>query len=325
LPCVVSGLSTEAFDQIDRLTASNRRDRSVETDEHLARLRRDAALQVAEIRTAENLEFPAVDLFAGTTGLPEIEATRLTAAHLASGILHHGALLVRGAVDAEHLAVMTTYLDNKEAATRATAHLESDEARKRQLDEGARETMRKGLPRMMCTPSALFEIIEMYKDVGLGRIIEEYLGERPVLLADRIRLTRQRGGVGLPWHQDAAFYGGVFRAVNVWLAISPCGTDAPGLSIVPRRMSGVCAVGPGETLPLALSYGERFTPELVEQFAAGREVANPEFRPGDVLLFDELTLHRTSPRTWKFPYRDSAVTWFLAPSRLPASVTPLIF
>ena len=178
---------------------------------------------------------------------------------------------------------------------------------------------------MMCSPAAVYDIIEMYKEVGLGETISEYLGERPVLLTERIRLTRQRGGAGLPWHQDAAFYGGVFHAVNVWLAISTCGADAPGLNVIPRRFDDVCGIEAGECFPLPLTYGERFTAELVREIADGHPVSNPDFRPGDALLFDELTMHRTSQCDWKLPYRDSAVTWFLSPSRVPAAVTPLAF
>ena len=131
--------------------------------------------------------------------------------------------------------------------------------------------------------------------------------------------------MGLPWHQDAAFYGGVFHAVNVWLAISPCGADAPGLNVIPRRFDSVVGMNADDSYPLPLSYGERFTPDVIREIAHGAPVCDPDFRPGDAMLFDEMTMHRTSPGSWKLPYRDTAVTWFLAPSRLPAGVTPLAF
>jgi hypothetical protein len=312
----VADLQVDSLDRIDRLSDANRRDRSVEAEELLVKLRRDAAPELARRHHSPLPSRPAVDLFDGTTALPEVAATELTAEHIRSGLLRHGALLVRGVVPEQHLATLTAFLDGKEAKGRASQE---------QLDEAARDAMRKGLPRLMCSPSAVYDLIEIYKDVGLGETIAEYLGARPLLVGERIRVTRQRGGFGLPWHQDAAFYGGVFGAVNVWLAISPSGRESPGLNVVPRRFDDVCGLREGESLPLPLEYGQRFTPQLIEELVGEHSVGDPEFRPGDALLFDEMTLHRTSQRAWKFPYRDSAVMWFLAPSRVPDGVTPLVF
>lgn len=177
----------------------------------------------------------------------------------------------------------------------------------------------------MCSPSAACDVIEMYKEVGVARPIAEYLGARPVLMSERIRLTRQRAGPGLAWHQDASFYGGAFYAVNVWLAVSPCGAGAPGLNVIPRRFDSVCGMEEGESFPLPVEYGERFTPERIRELAGEVPICDPDFAPGDALLFDEMTMHRTAPKEWKHTYRDSAVTWFLAPSRIPDGVTPLVF
>ena len=41
------------------------------------------------------------------------------------------------------------------------------------------------------------------------------------------------------WHQDGAFLGEHIRAFNCWLALTPCGTDAPGLDIVPKRFDHI--------------------------------------------------------------------------------------
>ncbi|HXH26060.1 MAG TPA: phytanoyl-CoA dioxygenase family protein, partial [Vicinamibacterales bacterium] len=155
-------------------------------------------------------------------------------------------------------------------------------------------------------------------------IVEEYLGEPPVLLAERVWVRRHRAGRGLPWHQDAAFFGGEFRALNIWLAVTACGDDAPGLSVVARRFSRVQGLGDDE-IPAPLHYGLAFSAEDIRRFAGNYEVANPRFEPGDALLFDEMTLHRTSPVAWRVPYKDAAVTWFFAPSRFPPHRTPLAF
>jgi Phytanoyl-CoA dioxygenase (PhyH) len=312
---VVAGgqVSSDALAQLDRFAAANRLNRSAETDELLLKLRLDAASQIPRQHIDTTLEPPSEDLFAGTTRLPEIDASHLTAAHLASGILVHGALLVRGLVGAKHLDVLTAGLD------------ESDASAQTQPPPSAGGYKSPGSSGVMCSPATLHDVIEMYKDIGLGETISEYLGERPVLLANRVAVFRNRAGSGLPWHQDAAFFGGVFRAVNVWLAISPCGVDTPGLSVIPRRLDHVCGVEAGESLPLPLKYGRRFTREIIREIAGDHQVLHLNFQRGDALLFDELTMHRTSPRDWKFPYRDGAASWFFAPSRFPSHRTPLVF
>ena len=38
--------------------------------------------------------------------------------------------------------------------------------------------------------------------------------------------------------------------------------------------------------------------------------------PGDAIMFDEMTLHRTVA-PWTLPYREVAVTWFFAPAEVP--------
>ena len=42
------------------------------------------------------------------------------------------------------------------------------------------------------------------------------------------------------WHQDGTFMGDV-RALNLWLSLSRCGDEAPGLDIVPRRLDQLVA------------------------------------------------------------------------------------
>ena len=83
---------------------------------------------------------------------------------------------------------------------------------------------------------------------------------------------------------------GDVRALNVWLSLSHCGDDAPGLDIVPRRLDADRADRDrGRDLRLV---GRR---RPWREEAAGDEgPVRPIFEPGDVLLFDELCLHSTA-------------------------------
>ena len=317
---VVADLLSEELGRIDRLAEANRRNRSAETDELLIKARRDGASLVLSSRCRGDIpEPPSEDPFAGTTGLPEIDAAQLTAAHLASALLLHGALLVRALVGAVHLDILTRLLDKKDV-TQTAGDGDREASDRREIAS----TMRKGLPTMRCTPDACHDIIEMYKDVGVGETISEYLGERPLLVAERLRLGRQRQGAGIAWHQDGAFYG-AFGAVGVWLAITPSGDDAPALTLIPRRFNDLFEVGPEESYPLPLAYIDRLTPDLIREFRGDYPISSPTFGAGDALFLDEMTLHRTSECEWKRPHKDVALTWFFAPSRFPVGFTPLIF
>jgi ectoine hydroxylase-related dioxygenase (phytanoyl-CoA dioxygenase family) len=322
----VTELVSDPLAQIDDLVAANRAHRSEATEELLVRLRVDAANRLTDRPASALRQPPAIDDFAGMTQFVEIEASDLTVDRLASAILWHGALLVRGLVPRDQLEVLSAALDRKDALAAELATSDA-EGKARLLREQAAAALRAGLPKMMCTPTMLFDLIELYTNLGVCATITEYIGERPVLMAERVRVGRARGGPdsALPWHQDAAFFGGTVRGVNVWLAISPCGVESPALDFIPRRFDDICGSRPDDAFPFPLAYGDRFGPDDVRALAGEYTIASPTFDAGDALLFDEYTFHRTSRQEWRAPYKDAAVTWFFAPSRLPINATPLLF
>ena len=88
-------------------------------------------------------------------------------------------------------------------------------------------------------PRMLFELMELVEDTGIGALIEAFLGERPALSANKCTLRRVPIDTNTNWHQDGAFLGREVRSLNLWLALSPCGVDAPGLDIVPQRFDRI--------------------------------------------------------------------------------------
>ena len=64
-------------------------------------------------------------------------------------------------------------------------------------------------------------------------MIAGYLGERPALSVKKWTLRRVPIDTSADWHQDGAFLGSGIRTINMWLSLSQCGADAPGLDIVP--------------------------------------------------------------------------------------------
>jgi hypothetical protein len=170
------------------------------------------------------------------------------------------------------------------------------------------------------SPRMLFDLMEVFEQSGVGRVAEEFLGARPFLAANKCTLRRTHplpvcGG----WHQDGAFLGVEVRAFNVWIALTKCGSDAPGLDIVAKRFEDVLVPGDGADFDWSLSN------EAVSIAAAGAPIERPEFEAGDALLFDHLLVHRTASTPEMTRERHAIESWFFSPTAYPPGQLPLAF
>jgi len=121
------------------------------------------------------------------------------------------------------------------------------------------------------------------------------------------------------WHQDGAFLGKGIRTVDAWFALSPCGRDAPRMDLIPVRLERVLATG--ET---GAGFDWTVSADTIARELPGVSVWRPEFDPGDVLLFDEMILHRTAAAPGMTGLRYAIESWFFAPSVYPDTSTPLV-
>ena len=269
-----------------------------EISEHMTRegiARREAA-------RGQKVEPPTVpDLFEGITGLPEVERANLDTDVMASAILHHGALLVRG-----------LYSEPQLDRLRRTP-----EARvEREVDPDA------GKMRRFASTSTMLEMLRIYEECGLLEAVRGYFGEQPVIwpmrATLRLRSTRQERG-GLAWHQDVNFFGERGYAINCWAAVSQCGVRNPGLEILPKRTDERHGWSASEgTAPL--QYGQKLHESTIAELGETHPPVAPRFEPGDALLFDEMTLHRTSRVTCEIDQLVT-ITWFFRPAGYPAKGT----
>ena len=250
-------------------------------------------------------EIPApdvVDLFPDEQGLPEIRGSELTAERLAAGLLMHGGLLVRELYSPEQLALLQAVAERDEVANREA---ESP---------------------LGCSESTLDELLSVYQSCGLLDVVRSYLGDEAMLFAERAKLRHHRAEVdkyaALPWHQDVNFFGRKSYAVNCWAAITSCGDGNPSLSLVPARNGQV--VGWDEKDGIApLTYGRALSETELETACQGRQIASPSLRPGDALLFDEMTLHQTASRLWSVDSQIVTISWFFRASGFPNWGSPL--
>jgi hypothetical protein len=255
---------------------------------------------------------------------PEIAARALTMPLLGGAIQHHGCLIVRGLVDRDLAGALRDATDQlfdarrrnrgvAEAAERPwyvpcpawEAQYAERAAILRAFNDGC------SAAHVVDSPRSLYLVARALEESGVVPVIAEYLGEEPVLSADKLLLRRVAPTAKPSWHQDGAFMGQRTRAVNVWVALSDCGegTDAPGIAILPRRLTASVR---GETLDITLR------PEELESASGDVEQVVPRMWPGDVLLFDELFLHANGgDRPGLARDRYALEAWMFAPSSMP--------
>jgi hypothetical protein len=339
------GLEAEGhlLDAVDVFAQANRLGRDTSVERRLVRLRHQAygELTGAPGPSSWPVVPPGDQLV--ETGLPVIAPQQFTVETLSTGILRHGGLHVRRMVPEDEVACLRDGIDHamsgfEDHASGASVQETSPwyepfkpepeymtffKRKRKSVREGVGRYRRDQRPSGVWTadsPRVLADLIETFNRVGLGTAIGAYFGERPVLSVPKCTLRRVPLNTTGGWHQDGAFLGEGIRSVNVWLSLSDCGQDAPGLDIVPARLDHVVETGTeGAHFPWSVSQ------DVVDRVAAATPVVRPIFEPGDVLLFDDLFLHRTAVDPAMTRERYAIETWLFAPSVYPDRQIPLVF
>jgi Phytanoyl-CoA dioxygenase (PhyH) len=305
-----SGQYNEA---IELLTAANRKSRQHEIDRMLLALRSEAVLKGDW--TTERPEWPSqvADQFGGAR-IPEISGDELSVSSIRSGIENHGSLIVRHLITSNQVDLLRNNIDRVLTAFDAVgsgsvgSELEGwYEPFHRDRNTERPEKRSKGAVLTVDSPAAHFDLLETFESCGLSSVIRDFFGEPPALLSRKGTLRRvhhegQTGG----WHQDGGFLGEDIRSLNVWLALTDCGIDAPGMDIVAKRFPGIVETGSG--------FAKWATNPYAAHMVAEGHTVRPVFAAGDAIIFDHLCLHRTarSPEMTKTRY--AIETWLIAPS-----------
>ena len=233
------------------------------------------------------------DLFPDVDGLPDVHLSELTVDRLASGIQHHGGMVVRGLLATDQVEGLRTQL--RDGTLRAK-------------QGGASSTEVDHMVAML---------IDAYRTQGVLDLAERYLGEAPVGFPHRtvVNATSRRPGCrGIRTGRSS-----VGRAVR-----STCGPRYRVRAQVPEP---VARAAPHRAHP------RREPDDGGRQLdRRGRDAPGARGRRGgaagaaarrDAILLDEMTVHRTGTGV-EIPSREVAVTSFFAPSRLPALTAPPI-
>ncbi len=312
---------------IAELTAANRGAPDPDRERALVRARHLAGIRLVEEAPASP-RFPDADGVAVSAGdpLPEFGRGELTPELLRAAILRDGCVLVR------ELLPRDLALGFADGIETAYARREASEAGEQPLDAFYDEFVpheRFGGPMWRSwikegggllgadSPALLCRFIDALRDRDIDRLVNGYLGEPALISAHKTTMRKAEPSVSGAWHQDGRFMGPV-RALNLWLSLSDCGVEAPGLDIVPTRLNDYLATG---TEGAALTW--TISDDAARRAAHGSSIARPLFAPGDALFFDELFLHKTGSEPTMPNPRFAIENWFFGASAFPADYAPL--
>lgn len=299
---------------------------------------RDAAEAIrTRHRTFAESEWPAPDplpprVTAGEWSgaeIPEIDPADLTADLYRERMADHGCVLVRGLIDESRAAHLRDGIDRALAAFDADPAEMADRSdwfspfspRPEHGKLGPRRKFMRDAGSLWAvdSPRLFDEVLALYQEIGILALVEAILHERPVISANKYNLRRVPTGIPTNWHQDGAFLGQETRSVNLWLALSDCGVDAPGLDLVPRRLDEVVDTGTHDAM-----FDWSVAQAVVDEVAGDVGVVRPVFAPGDALLFDHLFLHRTALSETMTRERYAIESWFFSPSTFPEGQIPVV-
>ena len=171
------------------------------------------------------------------------------------------------------------------------------------------------------SPRGMFNLLEVLEANGLIGLVTEYLGERPALSVRKTSLRRIPHDLNAEhgWHQDGAFLGQDIRTMNLWIALSDCGVDAPSMDMVPRRLNYIVPTGTEGAI-----FDWSVSSRQITEACDGGEPTHLHFKAGDAIVFDEMNLHRTSALPGMTKPRYAIEAWFFAPSCYPLDQLPLL-
>jgi hypothetical protein len=318
----------ELHQEIEELSATNRESRDVNLDRRILRLRHRAGIRLIESPPPrpDHVE-PATEGLRNGSGLPEVAPNELNAALLRAGILSGGCLLVRGLVSEEEAGRLAEEIERTFQARRAVGSGQTpapgyyeEISAEPPFDFKARGWVNdSGGVAAVDSPRMMFDMLETFERAGLRQVIGEYLGEDPVISFQKCTLRKAEPTSGGEWHQDGAFLSNP-RALNVWLSLSHCGDDAPGMDLVPRRLDHIAPTGTEGAL-----FDWSVSQAVAEDAAGEAGIIRPIFEPGDVLFFDDLFLHKTAADPQMPNSRYAIESWFFGPSGFPPDYAPVSF
>ncbi len=278
--------------------------------------------------------------FETTETFPEIGVEQLDADALRAGILGKGALIVRNLMDNQTASALRDCIDRGLESPVRLGKVGNQEGapdpwfrRSPLIATGAQGPARvrggdlspqSGSIWGVDAPMAAADLIAFYDRLGLRDILAAYFNEEALLSVRKwvLRCVPAMKGGNKGWHQDGRFMGADIRTVNLWIALSDCGSDmaAPGLEMLADSRRVI-----HETGTQGAFFDWTVGPDLVAKLGEKHPVVCPTFRAGDAIFCDHFSLHRTGEGPRDTQSRYAVESWFFAASTAPAKQQPLLF
>lgn len=300
---------------MDLLAEANRRRPSAEIRRALIDLRHAAASQVSSFGRSP---WPPryADPFPEVVGvLPEVTRSGLDAPTLGGAVAHHGCLVVRGLFTPDQAKAGIEAIERADAARNSEGEHDPDWYRPVEGVSDKDRSLRRrvgsrGGTWLADSPAATALVLDELDRAGAIGAIAEHFGERPWFSLQKSTLRRSAPVFDFAsWHQDGSFLGPTARAMNVWVALTPCGggLPTPSMEVIPRRVE--------EILPCDGGMGTAsISEDTARRGAEGTEAIVPGFEAGDAMIFDERFLHRTHLMPVMTETRYALECWFFAPA-----------
>jgi hypothetical protein len=318
---------------IDLLQSANKRIHSPEIEKYLVDLRHEAFFHESFSSQFPNWPPTISDRFKTTDHIPEITTDQMSSDIVRDGVFSKGSIIIRGLLGNDDVVkiregIELTYQNHDLSRTGYSKEQTAPwfvpfEPTQRHPDQVLnRDWYRDGGAELAAdSPRGLFNLLECLERNGIIDLVTGYLGERPALSVRKTSLRRIPHDLNADngWHQDGAFLGKGIRTMNLWIALTDCGVDAPSMDMVPHRLQNIVPTG---TEGAAFEWS--VSSKIIEEVCDGEAPTHLHFKAGDAIIFDEMNLHRTSTRPGMTKSRFAVEAWFFAPSCYPIEQLPIL-
>ena len=135
-------------------------------------------------------------------------------------------------------------------------------------------------------------MLNIVQDTLLKSLLIEHFGNNVNLLIPSSHVRRVKPGSGVPYHQDSSVMKlHRTRILNCWFPLDPAGGDSPTMEVIPVGMKHLLEMGNGPKEGLYSHLQIAHT--TLDEHIAAVQSWSPTLLPGDVLLLDSYTVHRT--------------------------------
>jgi len=318
---------------IEILTAANHKVHSSEIETRLRDIRHEAFFHQTFNSEFETWPPKISDRFANSYGIPEVAKSQFNGEVLRDGVFTHGSIIVRDLLDGSDVdllrsGIQETYrhhdLHSSGSSVEETQpwfvpFVPSERLSQEIID---RTWYRSGGAELAAdSPRGLFHLIDCLERNGIIDVVKKYLGERPAL---SVRKTSLREipftlNTEVGWHQDGAFLGKDIRTMNLWIALTDCGVDAPSMFMIPKRLNHIVPTGTEGAL-----FDWSVSQQMINEVCGEEGPTHLQFKAGDAIIFDEMNMHRTSTLPGMTKNRYAVECWFFAPSCYPLDQLPIL-